>query len=289
MQLSVLRGLGNISDSRNSALVMAHPGHELKVFGWLSECKPRTHIITDGSGGGTSRLHSTAKLLHRIGGVPGEIFGAVSDSEIYRAILEQRTPLFLQVVDRLAASFVEHDTDLVAGDAIEGFNPTHDLCRALLNAAVSIAQRVTGRLIRNYEFCLTEWEQHCREMHDHLCWHLRLEDTLLREKLSAAADYVELKAEIQQAIAAKGQEYFRIECLRNVTEPLAVPFPGSVTGSKPYYEAQGEKRVAQDKYASVIRYEEHVLPILRAVRDYALESTKILNLYPLVTSVAGHP
>jgi len=134
MQLSVLCGPASISDSRNPALVMAHPGHELKVFGWLSECKPRTHILTDGSGGGPSRLHSTAKLLHRTGVVPGEVFGPVSDADMYRAILEQRIPLFLEVVDGLAASFIEHDTDLVAGDAVEGFNPTHDLCRALLNA-----------------------------------------------------------------------------------------------------------------------------------------------------------
>jgi hypothetical protein len=289
MRLSVLRGPGSISDFRNPALVMAHPGHELKVFGWLSECKPRAHILTDGSGGGTPRLHSTAKLLHRTGVGLGEVLGPLSDSEMYRAILERRISLFLEVVDGLAASFIEHDTDFVAGDATEGFNPTHDLCRALLNAAVSIAQHTTGRLIRNYEFCLTEWEQHCRELHDHLCWHLRLEDRLLQEKLSAAADYVELKSEIQQAIAAKGQEYFRIECLRNVVEPVAAPFPKSVTAPKPYYEAQGEKRVAQDKYASVIRYEQHMLPILRAVLDYAQESTKISNSYPLVTAVAGHP
>jgi len=47
--------------------------------------------------------------------------------------------------------------------------------------------------------------------------------------------------------------------------------------------------VAQDKYASVIRYERHMLPILRAVSDYTRESTKISNSHPLFTAVAGHP
>jgi hypothetical protein len=164
MQFSVLCGPKNLCQIRNPALVVAHPGHELKIFGWLSECKPRVHILTDGSGGGVPRLDSTATLLHRLGVVPGEVFGRVSDAEIYRAILDKRIATFLEIVDGLATSLIENETDFVAGDATEGFNPTHDICRALLNAAVSIAQRVTGRFIANYEFCLTEWEQHCREL-----------------------------------------------------------------------------------------------------------------------------
>ena len=50
---------------------------------------------------------------------------------------------FLRMVDELAHSFVRNGTDFVAGDATEGFNPTHDICRTLLNAAVSIAQHTT--------------------------------------------------------------------------------------------------------------------------------------------------
>ncbi|MGA9798325.1 MAG: hypothetical protein WBQ68_04915 [Terriglobales bacterium] len=287
MQLSVLCGPRNLWQLRNPALVVAHPGHELKIFGWLSACKPRVHILTDGSGGGVPRVHSTATLLKRLGAIPGEVFGRVSDAEIYGAILDKRIATFLDIVDGLATSLIENETDFVAGDATEGFNPTHDVCRALLNAAVSIAQRVTGRFIANYEFCLTEWEQHCREFHDHHCWHLRLEDSLLREKLAAASDYIELKAEIQQAIASKGREYFRIECLRNVVAPVAQVSPESGSAFKPYYETHGEERVAEDKYASVIRYQQHMLPILAAVQNYALDSRKNPKLYFSSTAVAG--
>jgi hypothetical protein len=150
-----------------------------------------------------------------------------------------------------------------------------------------IAQRVTGCSIANYEFCLTEWEQHCQEVHDDRCWHLRLEDSLLRTKLEAAADYIELKAEIQQAIAAKGEEYFRIECLRNVATSAVEIFPESGCANKPYYEIHGEERVAQDKYTSVIRYEQHMVPILKAVRSYALGSMKGSNFWGSSTAVAG--
>jgi hypothetical protein len=285
MPVSVLSGPDRMTDFRNAALVIAHPGHELKVFGWLSESLPTVYVLTDGSGGGIPRLQSTAKLLRQAGAIPGELFGQLTDAEIYAVMLDTQIPFFLRIVDQLAASLVRNGIDFVAGDATEAFNPTHDVCRALVNAAVSIAQRTTGRSIASYEFCLTEWEQHCQEIHDERCWHLRLDDALLKTKLRAAADYTELKAEIRQAIASKGEEYFRIECLRSVTAPVTMPSFESGLGPKPYYEAFGEQRVAAGKYGCVIRYEQHMLPILRAVREYALRSTNIM--YPLVRAVAA--
>jgi hypothetical protein len=197
------------------------------------------------------------------------VFGQRSDGQIYRDMRDQNIPAFLDLADGLAAHFSENCIDLVAGDAAEGFNPTHDLCRALVNAAVSIAERARGKRIANYEFCLTEWEQHCREVHDERCLHLRLDDALLEAKLEAAVRYAELKDEVEQAIAAKGREYFRIECLRRVHDP----FPELAEDEKPYYETFGERRVAEGKYPAVIRYREHMLPLLQAIRDHARQGT----------------
>ena len=161
MPLSFLHGPEKIGVCRKPALVVAHPGHELKVFGWLAENAPRVYVLTDGSGAnGASRLSSTTRVLGQAGATADEIFGLVSDAEVYRAILGKKAGVFLAIVDQLASSFAEHGIDFVAGDAVEGFNPTHDICRELVNAAVSIAERNTERTIANYEFCLTEWEQH---------------------------------------------------------------------------------------------------------------------------------
>jgi hypothetical protein len=194
----------------------------------------------------------------------------MTDADIYRAILERDVPVFEAILDALASSFAKNAIDFVAGDAIEGFNPTHDLCRALVNAAVLMAERAISREISNYEFRLTEWEQNGAECHDAECVHLRLEDEVLDRKLSAAQNYNELRDEVQQAIARKGKEYFRLECLRKVT----VPFPERLYEGKPYYEAWGEQRVAQGKYESVIRYSEHVRPIMEAMRERAIAASK---------------
>jgi hypothetical protein len=58
---------------------------------------------------------------------------------------------------------------------------------------------------------------------------------------------------------------------------VAEPFPQRLCADKPYYETWGEQRVAQGKYESVIRYEEHVRPIMDAMREHAT-ATKIAAL-----------
>jgi hypothetical protein len=249
---------------RRPAIVVGHPGHELKIFGWIAEHRPQVHVITDGSGRqGVSRLPSTAKLLAALGAEPGEVFGSVSDAEIYRALLETDIPFFLDLLNCLAESFIRNGVDFVAGDATEGFNPTHDICRALVNAAVEMAKRATGRHIPNYEFCLTEWERNCQDVHDRQCLHLRLEDELLRRKLDAAANYIELREEVQQAVTARGERYFQIECLRKLS---CLPGEEELLG-KPFYETFGEKRVAEGGYTSVIRYRQHMAPVLEALGE----------------------
>jgi hypothetical protein len=264
MPLSCLCSPEILAPFSSPALVVGHPGHELKMFGWIAEHRPQVHVITDGSGRqGVSRLPSTSKFLSAMDVEPGEIFGPVSDAGVYCALLETNIQFFLDLLHGLADSFIRRGVDFVAGDASEGYNPTHDICRALVNAAVELAEKATGRSIPNYEFCLTEWEQNCKDLHDSRCLHLRLDDDMLRCKLNAAAGYGELREEVQRAIAARGEQYFQIECLRKVSAVIAE----DAHAAKPYYESFGEKRVAEGEYVSVIRYKEHMLPILNALRD----------------------
>jgi hypothetical protein len=252
---------------RRPAVVMGNPGHELKVFGWIATHHPRVYVLTDGSGqNGVSRLSATENLLAQLGAVRGEIFGAFTDVEIYEAILEQRVSFFLNVLDALAESFINHSIDFVAGDLSEGFNPTHDLCRELIDAAVALVQHSRSVSIPNYGFSLTEGESSYTPSHDRDCMHLRLDHDLLRRKLQAAQSYAELSGEIQSAIQHHGEEYFGVECLKknNLTTP-----PLWAESGKAHYERWGEQRKAEGKYTSVIRYREHIVPIMTAIREHA--------------------
>ena len=205
-----------------AALIMGHPGHELKVFGWVCALKPYVSIVTDGSGSsGISRVHFSASLLAAAGAKAGDAFGMMSDAALYRAILEKQIPVFVNIVEVIARSLIREEIDFVMGDAYEDFNPTHDICRVAINAAVVLAQRARGKRIANYAIRLAEWENASEPSHDHRCLHLSLDDRMLREKLDAAMKYLPLRNDVEREINLRGKHYFKTECLREAWEPAA--------------------------------------------------------------------
>ena len=114
----------------DAALVVAHPGHELRVFGWASQVHPLTFVLTRGDGrSGESRLDSTSAVLGRIGARAGSIYGRFSDREIYDLLLRHRHDVLLHLRDELARAFADAGIAVVACDAEEYYNPSHDVCR----------------------------------------------------------------------------------------------------------------------------------------------------------------
>jgi hypothetical protein len=147
------------------------------------------------------------------------------------------------------------EVSMVAGDAFEGFNPVHDLCRLIVDLAVVVAQASSGRPIASYEFPLEAapgWR------HDPAALRWRLDGAQLERKLEAAAGYPELAGEVERALAAHGRTAFAEEWLYPV-EPLATLARGR--SGRPRYEVFGEQRVAAGHYTQVLRHDEHFAPL----------------------------
>jgi len=73
------------------ALIMSHPGHELRLYRFLEIYQPRVYVFTDGSGWtDQSRLPSTEKILKEAKCEKGNVFGRFSDKEIYELILAKK-------------------------------------------------------------------------------------------------------------------------------------------------------------------------------------------------------
>jgi hypothetical protein len=242
------------------ALVIGHPGHELLVFGWVAATRPRVYVLTDGSGStGESRADASRQLLCPLNAKLGEVFAQTSDPEFYGAIREGRIPFFVDILDRLVDSFLTHDVGFVLSDAVEGYNPTHDLCGTIAGTAAAIVGGMNGTPLPHFEFSLVEWLGDERHRRGDSCAHLQLGEQLLEKKLGAAQDYRGLDSEISGALAQHGRDYFAVECLREARSM------SRFERSKPYYEIVGERRIAQGKFSSVIRYKEHVRPIMEAL------------------------
>ena len=246
-----------------SAIVVAHPGHELRVFHWMERVRPLYCCLTEGSGGaGSSRMPSTDVVLERVGSRPGPIYGRYSDKEVYRLLLAGRTDVFVALAEELADLFVSAGIDEVAGDAVEGFNPSHDVCRFVIDGAVALARRRTGRPIDNRDFVLEARPDACPEAsRDAAAW-LRLDEAALDRKIDAALQYPELRPEVHAALERYGRGAFAVECLRPVTTALMLD---ALDGELPFYERYGEQRVRDGRYAEIIRYRQHVLPVRAAI------------------------
>ncbi|MFL5386512.1 MAG: hypothetical protein ACJ8GN_28685 [Longimicrobiaceae bacterium] len=243
-------------------LVVAHPGHELRVYGWLESAAPLVCVLTDGSGsGGEARLESTTRLLAGTGARPGAIYGRMSDREIYTAILDRDFACFTELAEQLAGELDACGADCVAGDAVEGYNPSHDVCRLVINAAL----RLLGRTVPAYDFALVGAPDGCPEaLRAQALW-MDLDEAALARKLAAARSYEELAGEVEHALARFGVAPFRTECLRPVDlSQRYVWDPAEV----PYYETYGEKRVAEGAYDRVLRFGEHVRPLADALWEH---------------------
>jgi hypothetical protein len=78
-----------------SALIIAHPGHELRVFGWYEQARPTTFVVTSGSrNGDNGRTSLSRDLACQTRSSIGSLFGRYLDRQIYEAILKHEVSLF---------------------------------------------------------------------------------------------------------------------------------------------------------------------------------------------------
>jgi AcrR family transcriptional regulator len=243
-----------------TALVIAHPGHELRVHGWLETARPVSFVLTKGDGhAGASRLGSTTQVLDAAGATKGSIYGRLDDTEMYAALIRRDEDLFLGLLDELAEAMTSLNVRTVVADAEEGYNPSHDVCTYLALAASAIAARSTGRTVRVFDFPLIGAPGACPpELSQASIW-LRLDDEAFTRKLQTAHNYPEMAGEVTRALEASGADAFRVECLRPATVA-----PERRT-QPPFYEQYGQRQVAAGLYRDVIRYDQHVAPVKHAL------------------------
>lgn len=248
------------------------------VHGWVTESRPRVAILTDGSGrAGESRLQSSEQIVGEARGDRGPLWGLLSDQAFYRHVLEGNVNFFTNLATRICGELVAVKPPFVAGDAREGINSTHDLCRMVIDAAVRLARR-QGVIVGNFAFTL--YAPHGRAPRAGAIYK-SLTDAELTRKIDAARAYPELVGEAEAVFSGTRKSLFEnhpdlaakidiamdgmneralaIECFASA-EGMAAE-----TNEKPFYELYGERLVASGIYKTAIRYREHVLPIERAL------------------------
>lgn len=237
------------------------------MLGWVRRTRPVVAVLTDGSGHGASpRLALTAAVLRDSGAEASSLFGVATDRQVYEAILMGDLAFFRGVADSLADLLVDCRVDCVAGDAMEGYNPTHDICRMLIDRAVRLAEDRLGQPIANVQFPLAAAPSPTPGATGD--WHVRLTPAELSAKVREARQYAErvggmLATEVDAMVVRCGEEAFADEVLGATDTSLLDRWE---RGEVPFYESHGEERVAAGHYQKVIRYREHIAPIAAALR-----------------------
>jgi len=230
-------------------LIVAHPGHELLLHGWISRNKPVVNVLTDGG----TRLARTAELLRDLGARPGAIFGRLSDREAYAMILERNTALLFSLVEELAAELERDQPAIIVGDAAEGYNPVHDLCRLIAGAAIAMA----GVATKQYEYAVVNHPH----SFDAATIAIELDAHEYAAKLERARGQAAALTDIDELLSQHGADAYRREALCRVVDWTAID-----GDEPPLYERYGEERVAARRYTQVIRRREHMLPLRDALR-----------------------
>lgn len=277
------------SSTRRSALVIAHPGHELAVHGWMEIARPHVFVLTDGSGAaGVPRLGSTSKVLQAAGATPGSVFGRMPEQAVYRALIGKDTGIFTALAEELAEALIQGGFDEVYGDMEEGFNPVHDTWRMVLDAAVAIVKRKTGHQLENYDFSLFRRQDTFHSAGQQGA-RVELESEAFMRKLKVARAYPELAPEVLAAtegivdnpilsdpkirdqvkkiLGSLGLDAFRVEYFRRL--PSTKLLQQALDSDRPFYEAYGELLVAAGHYRGVLRRDLHLAPVAEALRCVA--------------------
>jgi hypothetical protein len=230
-------------------LIVAHPGHELRLFNWMERERPLVFILSDGSGGAQrSRLDYSVSTIRAAGATVIAGCGQRSDREWYAAILAGDSSAFMKTADAIAAAALTAHAPLVVSDAADGYNPLHDLCQAIGSA---VTTRITSDA-RPPTFLVSPATAKAMGT---LSIEWKLENEARQRKHLAVSAYAPLAQEAAQLLAEEPDALY--------TERFLVPTFSWPENWTPEWEAFGRKRVNEGRFAVPITYRDHVLPIAK--------------------------
>lgn len=255
-------------EASRAALVISHPGHELLVHGWLCETRPRVFVLADGAAAGeASQLSATRRVLADAGATAAELFGRCTDETIRRAMYRRDFAFFHAVAADLAAELVSLGVTQVVGDAAEGEWLTHDVLRAVVDAAVEIASDYLDAPIRNDEFSLLPGVPRAARELRMPSWSRTLSGDEVAAKLQAAREYELVPEEFAARVGRDGVLAISRERLDRVV-PTTVA-ESSVPSSGLAVSSVTSSRLRIDGRATTApspRMREQVAPLVRSLQ-----------------------
>jgi hypothetical protein len=245
------------------AMVFAHPAHELAALGLIQRLRPQLLFLTRAdSAGDDNREELAQQALCRLDLADSATFFGITESEVYRWLIEGDLSAVLAMRSRLLAWLDQTRPDAVFGDAFELTNVVHDLGRAVLDSALREWTRTNA--CRNFELPLASrtspeiWKFHIQEFPGDSAEVFLLADgeQLAKKEIADWMGGKLREAAIGAQVFPLEREVFReVPPNRDYTVPPA--------GLKLHYDDWGRLQVARGKYNEAILFATHFAPLVR--------------------------
>jgi hypothetical protein len=171
---------------------------------------------------------------------------------MYRALLARSFAPILDVTHELAHAIASEPPSYVVTDALEGYNPIHDLCRWIAGSALAMSGRHD---LAHYEYSTVGRVASGG-------FRVELTPNIVARKLAAANRYEPLRAEVTENLERFGAGFFATETFGLVK---AWDEDRLFDGGVPEYERIAAERVAAGVYRDAIRFREHLVPVRDAL------------------------
>jgi hypothetical protein len=254
-----MQGTPKVND-QNRLFVFSHPNHELAVFGYVQRLRPRLLFLTDG--GGPERLAETRAGLESIGLLHNARFLDHTEAAFYDALVEGNIAFFQSVSAEIRDEIDRVTPDEVYYDAVEFYNPVHDMSTPLVRRALPSSFKG-----REYEVPLVYQQEGPGESYEIQRFprsqqrdevSIRLTDGELEAKVSARDRiYSQLRQQMGPLIGRLPLEHLKSEVVARTLDSL--PTPDATRTLR--YEWRGQLLKARGEVDNVITYVHHYLPI----------------------------
>ncbi len=114
-------------------LVFSHPNHEVSMLGTIGRKAPNVIFLTDG--GGEKRIQETQRGLSAYLPQDAIHFLRRPERSLYEALLEQDVAFYRELSMEVGAIIDRLHPDEIYCDAVEFYNPVHDMTLPVVRAA----------------------------------------------------------------------------------------------------------------------------------------------------------
>ncbi|HKO98469.1 MAG TPA: hypothetical protein VJU86_15840 [Pyrinomonadaceae bacterium] len=250
-----------ISNSEKTTLIVfSHPNHELAIFGILQRLRPHLLYLTDG--GGRERVAETKRGLGRIGLLEQATFLNHSEATFYESLVAGDNSFFGQVTAQVSAVVGLLKPAQVLCDAVEFYNPIHDLSLPIVRAAIPSRENtpvLEVPLVHQKNLASEEYEvQRLPGSRQAEQIEMRLTEEELDQKLFARETiYLSLADQMGPLLSELPRAHTGLE----VVAPARSAVPEPTTDQILRYEWRAELLRSRGEFSTPITYSDHYLPI----------------------------